>query len=322
MRSSTPGAIGRTPTVSPSRSTVARWQRAAISRKRWEMKTTARPASAWARTTARTRSARSAGRAAVISSRMSTSGSWASARARSRTRWTARGRSRARVERSRPGRPRAARPVAEGRDGRAGQAEVVGDVEVGDQRRLLVDRHQAGAAGGGGRADVAGLAADEEGAGVGADRAGQDLDERRLAGAVRAHQRVDLAGEDRQRRVAEGGDGAVALGHSGGVEDGGGGHAGGGDGGGHAGGGRRSAMRSARLCAPAVVLPAQARGPSRAVARGSPPPPFPPPPRGRGNLPDRERAAPAAGEWGRSGVIGRGAQLSPGPLQATIWSLV
>ena len=75
MRSSTPGAMGRMPTVSPSRSTVARSQRAEISRKRWEMKMTARPVWPWRRTTSRTRSARLAGRAAVISSRMRTSGS-------------------------------------------------------------------------------------------------------------------------------------------------------------------------------------------------------------------------------------------------------
>ena len=48
MRSSTPGAMSTTPTVSPSRSTVARSQSAEISRKRWEMKMTERPAAALA----------------------------------------------------------------------------------------------------------------------------------------------------------------------------------------------------------------------------------------------------------------------------------
>ena len=115
-------------------------------------------------------------------------------------------------------------PVEERRGRGAGQAQVVGDVEVGDQRRLLVDRDEAGAAGAGGRAEVAGLAADKDASGVGPDRAGQDLHERRLAGAVGAHQGVHLAGEDRERGVAERRDRAVALGDAGGVEDRGGGH--------------------------------------------------------------------------------------------------
>ena len=58
-----------------------------------------------------------------------------------------------------------AHPVEERGRGRAGEAQVVGDVEVGDQRGLLVDRDEAGAAGVGGGADVARLAADEDAAG-------------------------------------------------------------------------------------------------------------------------------------------------------------
>ena len=45
---------------------------------------------------------------------------------------------------------------------------------------------------------------------VGPDGAGQDLDEGALAGAVGAHQRVDLARADGERRVAQRDDGAVA----------------------------------------------------------------------------------------------------------------
>ena len=44
--------------------------------------------------------------------------------------------------------------------------------------------------------DVAGLAIDEEGAAVGADRAREDLDEGALTGAVGAQQRVHLARAD------------------------------------------------------------------------------------------------------------------------------
>ena len=111
--SSAPGAMSTTPTVSPSRSTVARSQSAEISRKRWEMKMTERPARLWRRTTSSTLSARLAGSAAVISSSSSTSGSIASARARSRTRSTASGMSRAVLARGR-GRERRARAPSRG----------------------------------------------------------------------------------------------------------------------------------------------------------------------------------------------------------------
>ena len=103
IRSSEPSVTSTTPTVSPSRRTVARSQTAAISISRWEMKMMERSVPRWPPTTSRTRSVRSAGRAAVISSSSSTSGSMARARARSMTRSVARGRSRAR---SRAGRGR------------------------------------------------------------------------------------------------------------------------------------------------------------------------------------------------------------------------
>ena len=54
---------------------------------------------------------------------------------------------RARVSRrSRSGMPSSRTQSRNGSTRRAGQAEIVGDVEIGDQRRFLVDRHQAGAA--------------------------------------------------------------------------------------------------------------------------------------------------------------------------------
>ena len=52
------------------------------------------------------------------------------------------------------GMPSARTQSRNGRRRGAGQAEVVGDVEVGDQRRLLVDRDEAGAAGVGRGADA------------------------------------------------------------------------------------------------------------------------------------------------------------------------
>ena len=52
------------------------------------------------------------------------------------------------------------------------------------------------------------LAADEDASGIRPDRAGQDLDQGRLAGAIGAHQRMHFAGPDRKRSVAERRDGA------------------------------------------------------------------------------------------------------------------
>ena len=86
----------------------------------------------------------------------------ASARARSSTRSTASGMLRAVSRRSRSGTPSSLTQFAERLDRRVGQAEIGGDIEVGDQRRLLVDRDQSGAARLGGRMDVARLAADQD----------------------------------------------------------------------------------------------------------------------------------------------------------------
>ena len=116
--------------------------------------------------TSRTRSARFAGSAAVISSRRRTSGSSASARARSRTRSVASGRSRANSVEVEALDAERADPVEERGGGGVGQAEVVGDVEVGDQRRLLVDRDEAGLARERRGAELARRAANEDAAGV------------------------------------------------------------------------------------------------------------------------------------------------------------
>ena len=156
IRSSEPSFTSTTPTVSPSRRTVARSQTAAISIIRWEMKMTDRSDPRWPPMTSRTLSVRSAGRAAVISSSIRTSGSMASARARSMTRSVASGRSRARSDRSRSPMPELGQPVPERLDRGPRQAQVGGDVEVGDERRLLVDGDDAAAAGlGRGVGDVA-----------------------------------------------------------------------------------------------------------------------------------------------------------------------
>ena len=110
-------------------------------------------------------------------------------------------------------------PVAERLDGRLCKAQIGQHVEIGDQRRLLIDGNKAGLAGAGGRADVTLLAAQEDAAGIGRNGSGEDLDQRRLAGAVGAHQRMHFAGQHRQRRVLQRGDGAVVFRDAGGVED-------------------------------------------------------------------------------------------------------
>ena len=103
-----PVPTSTTPTVEPSRSTVARSQTAPISISRCEMKITERSLPRLRPMTSRTRSVRLAGSAAVISSSIRMSGSMASARARSMIRSDARGRSRAKLARSRSGRPSSA----------------------------------------------------------------------------------------------------------------------------------------------------------------------------------------------------------------------
>ena len=158
-----PRSTSTTPTVSPSRRTVARSQTAAISMRRCEMKMTERPMPRWRPTTSSTRSVRSAGSAAVISSSSRTSGSIASARARSMTRSVASGRSRAMVGEVEVGDAELA--PASARKGSTGvrvSRRFERDVEVGDERRFLVDRDEPAAAGlGRGAGDVR-LAADED----------------------------------------------------------------------------------------------------------------------------------------------------------------
>ena len=108
IRCSEPAVTSTTPTVTPSRRTVARSQTAAISIIRCEMKMTERFVPRWRATTSRTRSVRFAGRAAVISSSRRMSGSIARARARSMIRSDASGTSRATSARSRSGKPSSA----------------------------------------------------------------------------------------------------------------------------------------------------------------------------------------------------------------------
>ena len=92
--------------------------------------------------------------------------------------------------------------------GLAPEQHVLGDGEVREQVDLLVDRADAGRLRGRRRAELVLLAVDQHGAGVDRVDAGQRLDQRRLAGAVLAHQRVHLAGVEPERDLVEGADAA------------------------------------------------------------------------------------------------------------------
>ena len=99
----------------------------------------------------------------------------------------------------------------------AGQAEVLGDGQVGRHRRVLEHRGETAAAGVAGAVHGGRLAVDADRPGVGA-HPGEDLDERRLAGTVGAEQGVDLAGGDREVDGAQGDHRAERLGDGSGLQ--------------------------------------------------------------------------------------------------------
>ena len=154
-------------TAPPSRRIVARSQAAITSLRRCVMKSTERPRSRDARITVNTRSARSDGSAAVISSSRSSCGSRASARARSIIRSIGSGTSRdqlaevdVEVER--------AQLAPHGLGIRAGQAHVLGDRQVGHERGILEDGREPDPRRLRRRADADRLAVDRDGAAVAA----------------------------------------------------------------------------------------------------------------------------------------------------------
>ncbi len=94
----------------------------------------------------------------------------------------------------------------------AAHEDVLGDRQVGEQRRLLVDHRDAGRLGLGGRAEVDVVTLEPERAAVALVDARHDLDQRGLAGAVLPDERVDRAGVDGQAARPQGTHGAERLG--------------------------------------------------------------------------------------------------------------
>ena len=81
--------------------------------------------------------------------------------------------------------------------------DVLGDRQVREEARLLVDDRDTERPGVGGPVDLRRLAIQKDRPAVGLVDAGQDLDQRALAGAVLADQGVDLAGQEGERDVVE-----------------------------------------------------------------------------------------------------------------------
>ena len=102
-------------------------------------------------------------------------------------------------------------PVPERLERGLREAQVGPDVQVRDQRRLLVDRDEPSPAGLPRRVDDALATADGDRTPVGPHGTREDLHERALPGAVRAHERVNLARTNTQRRRSQGDHSAVRL---------------------------------------------------------------------------------------------------------------
>ncbi len=114
--------------------------------------------------------------------------------------------------------PQLGEPVPERLDRRLGQPQVGSDVQVRDERRLLVDRDDASPTRLARRVDGALATPHGDRAAVRSDGAGQDLDQRALAGAIGAHERMDLTRRDGKGGRPQRDDRAIGLGDVGGLE--------------------------------------------------------------------------------------------------------
>ncbi len=95
---------------------------------------------------------------------------------------------------------------------RAGHGQIVGNRHVGKERELLEHADHAGLHGIGRRAELERCTVDQDFALAGVGHARGDLDERRLAGAVLAQNRVNFPGISLEIDIRQRGDAAVALG--------------------------------------------------------------------------------------------------------------
>ena len=91
--------------------------------------------------------------------------------------------------------------------------DVLRDAEVGEHQRLLVDARDAERLGVSRVAQLHGATIDVDGARIGSVQAGDDLDQRRLAGAVLPDQGVHLAGMEVDRDPSQRVGGTEALRH-------------------------------------------------------------------------------------------------------------
>ena len=201
---------------------MTRWQIAKISSRRCETKSTALPRARSVSTMPKSRSTSVVVSAAVGSSITMTRAFVVSAFAISTSCWSAIESPRASRSGVEPnaellehGGRLAAHPpavdAAEALERLRADEDVLGDGQVGEERRLLEDDRDPGGLRLLGVVEDRLLAVEDEPAGVGPVDAGEDLDERRLAGAVLADEAVHLAGEERDVAVLERVDGAEAL---------------------------------------------------------------------------------------------------------------
>ncbi len=100
-----------------------------------------------------------------------------------------------------------------------GQPHVVGDGQIGNQGRVLIDRNDARGSRLGGRAKRSLGVADRDRSPVRGKDAGQNLHQRALSRAVRAHQSVDFPGAHAEGRRAKCDDRAEPLGDVAGFEE-------------------------------------------------------------------------------------------------------
>ena len=193
IRSSLPRAVSVTPTVTPSRSTVARSHSAATSAMRCEMKMTALPRSRQLPDDREHPLGQIRRQRAVISSSSRMSGSRrARARGRSAAGSDRAGRARRRLKSS-PSTPSSSSQPRTALKLHAGEPQVLGDRQVGHQRGVLVDRDDAARRASAGERNAAASPRSAIVAAVGREDPGDDLHQRALAGAVGAHQRMHLA---------------------------------------------------------------------------------------------------------------------------------